>query len=77
MDQKSLSAVPVSVRVAVLSALAARSVAVAEGDQIIVGVPPAVTGPLEAVPSVIVIVLPLCTIVDPVPVKPNVALELT
>jgi hypothetical protein len=33
----------------------------------------AVVAPAEAVPSVIVIVLPLCTIVDAVPVAPNVA----
>jgi hypothetical protein len=69
IGQKSLSSVPDSFALVPVHALPARSVAAVEGVQIIVAVPPAVVVPPLAVPSVIVIVEPAITIVEPVNVR--------
>jgi branched-subunit amino acid transport protein AzlD len=72
-----LSALPLSVLAAVLIALPARSVAVAEGVQTIEPVVAAVVPAPDWVPRVTVIALALRTIVDAVPLAPKVRLALT
>ena len=57
--------------------LPARSVYDVDGDQIMVPAPSAPKPPPLAVPSVTVMVAPVCDIVDAVPVSPNVMLDNT
>jgi hypothetical protein len=58
------------------AALPARSVAVADGVQVIVPVPAAVVAVALAVPRTIVTADPLRVIVEGIPVAPNVIVEL-
>lgn len=60
-----------SVAVVVKPALAARSVAVADGTQVMLFLVACVPGEPETVPSVMTMLLPLTTIVDGVPVAPK------
>jgi 3-hydroxyisobutyrate dehydrogenase-like beta-hydroxyacid dehydrogenase len=66
-----LSPEPLSFTVDVLAALPARSVAEADGVQVMVPLPAAVSAVTLGVPSVIVIVDPFITIVDGVPERPK------
>ena len=70
-----MSAVPVSVLAVVEHAFPARSVAVDDGVQLIFPVAAAVVTEPVAVPSVIVIVEPLMTIVDAWPLAPKVRFD--